>query len=995
MKQRQRFLRYLFLLTSMFSFGGIIFSQDNTMTNVSIFRDPTELHILIVPPDDSEGVDVRSLTLIPPEDTDNEEYTLQDLFGSAIDLDSVKDPLCLGVSQSGVISWVLSNWPECSSQSIAPPQRIGNKFWVNPRDPNGIVVLDVTWRGEEQICTNTTCSLMFDEPEPVRTEIDATGELQIAQPLTITNQSSGFFTQAKWQFYHRVDTNAEWDEFGRAILNEGEWSFETQGTPPPILADTPNNRAYSLAEADIHIVLNDNQEVVVISLTPKFKGQYAVSLVLGENVASELNPLCLDTPSLDNALLPYVDCEVFDISDVDFETEFVLDSTGSIDKNQTVTVSAIDIGYAYERWIFRQKQVVQEQVLWNQINEYARNQNRSVQEGYLWQPPLPDTNQPEQPFQILFGLRNNLRTNTIDVTYYQPGEYDIVLVSDGLTPITPDKSCEDIKNLPNVHCETISVVDPCPIPDIAINALGTITLGDDIDFTSEVESSNLAGETYTYSWGFGNGETSTEDNPIDVMYSEIGEYMITLDVSYICATNGEMITGSVTHTLVISPPTTPSPTWTPTPTTPSDVGETPEIPEPTPATSDVSETPQVLEASVLPTPIAVGVPQLLEHDPATDSTTDTFKYVWNYLRIPIWTDNEEPRIAALVTTIETDDDMLDRVLKLQPDTPGNLSYILLDYDIDYLETIRLDFNWGILSQPDQDLGLGVMLAVNPDNGSHYLLQFQTGSWNLFACSGLVYLGEQEGTLTFDELCTLLESKSWESANIHGLFQGNYTGEPLHTTVWFDHSAGVTQIWASITSHTNDIQETYHYDTSDGLLEGDDNTRVDSFDDDDNTVLGQVGLVARNLTDSSGSGASILFDDVYLNYESNEIRIAAQPRNDNVSSDRQELAILFLRTSLAYELSTIPSTCSLIEATREDLTKSQNYFESNETYEPITNLIWEMLDITGRNISCPPPENNYLQRTDILCGPIADLFINEQTKLTFQYIDETALFGICR
>lgn len=101
------------------------------------------------------------------------------------------------------------------------------------------------------------------------------------------------------------------------------------------------------------------------------------------------------------------------------------------------------------------------------------------------------------------------------VTYSASGSFDVSLeVSDGLTTYVELKE------------DYIFVGEP-PYADFTASET-TILVGQTVDFTS-----NSTGDNLTYSWYFEGGtpETSTEENPMNILYSEAGFFNVELSVT--------------------------------------------------------------------------------------------------------------------------------------------------------------------------------------------------------------------------------------------------------------------------------------------------------------------------------------------------------------------------------------------------------------------------------------------------------------------------------
>lgn len=115
-----------------------------------------------------------------------------------------------------------------------------------------------------------------------------------------------------------------------------------------------------------------------------------------------------------------------------------------------------------------------------------------------------------------FGNSSNANTETANTTYSFPGQYDVSL------SITNDGLCSDSKTV-NAFIEAyetpIAGFDPVPPESIL----------EDNEATIDFSNTSISGDDLTYSWNFGDSETSTSASPSHV-YTEAGEYTVTLDI---------------------------------------------------------------------------------------------------------------------------------------------------------------------------------------------------------------------------------------------------------------------------------------------------------------------------------------------------------------------------------------------------------------------------------------------------------------------------------
>lgn len=100
--------------------------------------------------------------------------------------------------------------------------------------------------------------------------------------------------------------------------------------------------------------------------------------------------------------------------------------------------------------------------------------------------------------------------------------------------------------------ETINALEPIP-PNVSISADNTTGYTPaTIAFTGTVEGGQLT--DYVRTWDFGDGETSTEENP-EHRFTTPGSYLVTLSVS----SNAGNTTTSASITIVLTAPTYPTP----------------------------------------------------------------------------------------------------------------------------------------------------------------------------------------------------------------------------------------------------------------------------------------------------------------------------------------------------------------------------------------------------------------------------------------------------
>ncbi|MBR9919974.1 MAG: PKD domain-containing protein [Bacteroidetes bacterium] len=101
---------------------------------------------------------------------------------------------------------------------------------------------------------------------------------------------------------------------------------------------------------------------------------------------------------------------------------------------------------------------------------------------------------------------------------------------------TPSASNEEnpliTYNTPGTYDVSLIVYNPVGSDTISMNNLITVDEGPTADFTVAVDEStitltNLSTNANSYEWDFGDGETSTDENPI-YTYPEDGEYLVTL-----------------------------------------------------------------------------------------------------------------------------------------------------------------------------------------------------------------------------------------------------------------------------------------------------------------------------------------------------------------------------------------------------------------------------------------------------------------------------------
>jgi PKD repeat protein len=87
----------------------------------------------------------------------------------------------------------------------------------------------------------------------------------------------------------------------------------------------------------------------------------------------------------------------------------------------------------------------------------------------------------------------------------------------------------DIDGCSNTDQITINVV-PCSAPGADFSAAdSTLCIGDCIDFT-DLSVSSASGIT-SWSWDFGNGRTSSDQNPTNICYLTVGNFTVTLTVT--------------------------------------------------------------------------------------------------------------------------------------------------------------------------------------------------------------------------------------------------------------------------------------------------------------------------------------------------------------------------------------------------------------------------------------------------------------------------------
>ncbi|MCK8521077.1 PKD domain-containing protein [Aquimarina sp. D1M17] len=106
----------------------------------------------------------------------------------------------------------------------------------------------------------------------------------------------------------------------------------------------------------------------------------------------------------------------------------------------------------------------------------------------------------------------------VSYTYQQAGNYEVVLTADDGNGAT------DTEQL------TVSATDPPPVLEANFTAtptLGTVPLLVSFDASSSIFASNAI---VTYSWDFGDGNTSTEENPTHT-YTQSGSYAAVLTIS--------------------------------------------------------------------------------------------------------------------------------------------------------------------------------------------------------------------------------------------------------------------------------------------------------------------------------------------------------------------------------------------------------------------------------------------------------------------------------
>lgn len=143
--------------------------------------------------------------------------------------------------------------------------------------------------------------------------------------------------------------------------------------------------------------------------------------------------------------------------------------------------------------------------------------------------------------------------NPTNICYATAGNYTVSLT-------VTDANGSHTETFTN-YIETTVCSGPQPVADFS--ATNTILCtGDCIDFTDLSTSSAVGGIT-SWSWNFGNGQTSTLQNPTNICYATAGNYTITLTVSDANGNN----TQTLSNYIEVSVCTTPNASFNVTPST--------------------------------------------------------------------------------------------------------------------------------------------------------------------------------------------------------------------------------------------------------------------------------------------------------------------------------------------------------------------------------------------------------------------------------------------
>jgi gliding motility-associated-like protein len=111
------------------------------------------------------------------------------------------------------------------------------------------------------------------------------------------------------------------------------------------------------------------------------------------------------------------------------------------------------------------------------------------------------------------------------------------------------------------YIETTVCAGPQPVANFSATNT-TLCTGDCIGF-SDLSTSSAAGGITSWAWNFGNGQTSTLQNPTNICYATAGNYTVTLTVSDANGNN----TQTLTNYVVVTVCTTPNASFNVTPST--------------------------------------------------------------------------------------------------------------------------------------------------------------------------------------------------------------------------------------------------------------------------------------------------------------------------------------------------------------------------------------------------------------------------------------------
>lgn len=131
-----------------------------------------------------------------------------------------------------------------------------------------------------------------------------------------------------------------------------------------------------------------------------------------------------------------------------------------------------------------------------------------------------------------FGDGNSATTANTSHIYSTPGTYTVILT------VTAQNGMAD----PEVKVNYVTVN---PLPNASFTTSG---VGCTVPFNVTFTNTSSSGSNFTYNWNFGNGQTSTQQNPAAVTYSTAGTFPVSLTVTN--TTTG--CTNNFTQNVVIS-----------------------------------------------------------------------------------------------------------------------------------------------------------------------------------------------------------------------------------------------------------------------------------------------------------------------------------------------------------------------------------------------------------------------------------------------------------